>query len=270
MCFNLPSIDFFGLKISVFTEVELNEFLLKRLNSKNKTVCFGYSLGTFPYFKNHPEIAEYSNTFDLMTCDGRGIYLLAKMLGFPVKYDISIPNLTWEILEIANQLGLSVLIVGSTTQNNKLATERAQELYPNAKFYPGNDGGRFSDEEQLSLVNYINRFSPDILLIGVSSPKKESFAYNFRDILDTTMIIPFGGAIDILSGKSKPIPKSVKKLLLGSIWRWVQEPKRLFRDSIIYSLKVMFCLIPTLFIKSNILKKNFSIVDFYNKTNPHY
>ena len=106
---DLDVIDFFGLKLSGFEYYELKAYLKLRLETKISTVCFGYSLGTFPYFKNHPEIAEYSNSFDLMVCDGRGLYMLAKLLGFPVKSDISIPNLTWLVLDIANFAGYSYI-----------------------------------------------------------------------------------------------------------------------------------------------------------------
>lgn len=259
----LAIIDFFGLKLNSFDIGELKAFLGYRLEKKITTICFGYSLGTFPYLKKHPEIAEYSNSFELMVCDGRGLYTLAKLLGFPVKSDISIPNLTWLALEIADTLGYTVLIVGSSPNNNEMASLRAQEKYPGATFYPGNDGGDFSLKEQEKLVGYINLFNPDILLIGVSSPKKEYFAYHYRDKINASLIIPFGGAIDILSGKSKPIPKLVKRLMLGFIWRWLQEPRRLFRDSILYTSNVLFILIPSLVYNNYIKKRGFSIIEFY-------
>ncbi len=262
----LKSIDFFGLNLTIFDEKELLLFIDNRVASKKTAVCFGYSLGTFPYFKKHPVIASYSNTFDISVCDGRGMYLLSKVLGFPVKSDISIPNMTWKVLELANRNGYSVMIVGSTKDNNLRATKRAQELYPMARIFPGNDGGFFSPSDQEELSKYINSYKPDILLIGVSSPKKESFAYHYRDKLDVSIIIPFGGAIDILSGKSKPIPPIIKKMLLGFLWRWFQEPRRLFRDSILYPLNIIFLLLPTLFFNKFILRRPFSIPAFYNKS----
>jgi len=257
--------NFYGLKLSLFDEPELFRYINETIQNKRKTVCFGYSLGTFPYFKKYPEIAVYSNRFDVMLSDGRGLYILNRVLGYKLKSDISIPNLSWKLLELANNEKYSVLIIGSSPENNRRATLNARKLYPNAKIIDGISGGSFSSSDYQETVEYINQHKPNILLIGVSSPKKEKFASELKDKLEVNIIIPFGGAIDILSGKSKPIPKLIKKIALGAIWRFVQEPKRLFRDSILYPLNVIFLLIPSLIFKVYILKRPFSIPKFYNK-----
>jgi N-acetylglucosaminyldiphosphoundecaprenol N-acetyl-beta-D-mannosaminyltransferase len=263
----IQQFDFYGLKISSFNEDSLIMFFEETIENRKKAICYGYSLGSIPYFKHYPEYLEYANQFDIMACDGRGIYLLAKWMGFQVKSDLSIPNMTWKLLELANKNGYSVLIIGSSPENNKKATENARIKYPGAKFYNGADGGKFSPQDQQKTAEYINEVKPDILLIGVSSPKKESFAYYWQDKIDVKIIIPFGGAIDILSGKSKPIPKIVKKMCLGAYYRFIQEPKRLFRDSILFTGSVMLKVIPRLvFLKMIGKDESFSIPKLYNKS----
>lgn len=259
-------IDFYGLKVSLFEDDDLESLIVNSINNKQKKVLFGYSLGTFPYFRKHPEIAVYSNQFDVVVTDGRGFYLLTKLFGVPVKSDLSIPNMSKLSLEIANKNKFSVMLIGSSPKNNSQATLNIRKNYPHAIIYDGYDGGLFTHEDQLMTIEKINKVKPDILLIGVSSPKKEAFAANWKEKLEVKIIIPFGGAIDIFSGKSKPIPKLYKKLLLGALFRWYQEPKRLFRDSIIYTASVLFKLIPALVFNSVILRKrNFSIPGYYHK-----
>ena len=200
-----------------------------------------------------------------MLSDGRGLYILAKILGFKLKSDFSIPNFSWELLKFADKEHYSVLIIGSSAENNRKATLNARKLYPDATIIEGIDGGDFSFSENQKTVSYINQHKPDILFIGVTSPKKEKFAWELKEKLDVNVIVPFGGAIDILSGKSKPIPKIIKKMALGALWRFIQEPKRLFRDSILYPLNVILVLIPSLIFKVYILRRPFSIPKFYNK-----
>lgn len=263
---NIDFFDFYGLKLSSFTENELIAYIKETIDNKRKAICYGYSLGSIPYFKNFPQYVEYSNQFEVMVCDGRGMYLLAKWVGFPVKSDISIPGMTWKVLELAHLNNYSVLIIGSSPENNHKATINARLKYPGAKLYDGIDGGRFNPEDKIKTVKYINECKPDILLVGVSSPKKEDFAFHWKDKLDVSIIIPFGGAIDILSGKSKPIPKLIKKMCLGAYYRFIQEPRRLFRDSIVYTSSVFLKVIPRLLILKLFKKDNdFSIPKLYNK-----
>ena len=258
--------NFFGLKLSMFEEWELLTYIKDCVNDHKKIICYGYSLGTLPYFKKHPEIAMFSNHFEVLVSDGRGLYILTRLFGFRLKSDISIPNMTWKILGIANKNKFSVLIIGSSPENNRLATQRARQLYPSATFFDGIDGGYFTAEDQIKSVEYINTKKPDILLIGVSSPKKEHFAYTWKEKLEVKVIVPFGGAIDILSGKSRPIPIFIKKMALGGLYRFMQEPRRLFRDSILYAGQVLLILIPYMLIrKITFTLKNFSIPRFYNK-----
>ena len=258
-------INFFGLKLSVFTNTELLEYIKHVINTKRKAICYGYSFGTLPYFKKYPEIAIFSNQFEVSLCDGRGLYLLSKALGYKLKSDLSIPNFSNKILEIADKERFSMMLIGSSRENNLNATKKIRETYKNAIVYDGYDGGMFTPEDQIKTVEVINKFRPDILFIGVSCPKKENFAYLWKERLEVSIIVPFGGAIDILSGKSKPIPKLVKKLMLGALWRFFQEPKRLFRDSIINSFSTLFLMIPSLLFTHYVLRKEFSIPKFYNK-----
>lgn len=262
----IDHVNFFGLKLSVFSEDEVFPYVKDVVRKKGKIVCFGYSLGTFPYLKKYPEIAVLSNKFEIMLSDGRGLYLLARLLGFKLKSDISIPNFSWKLFELADQEKFSILIIGSTPKNNQAASVNARRLYPHATIYDGIDGGMFTPEENEKTAEYINKLKPDILFIGVTSPKKEKFAWEWKEKLNVSIIVPFGGAIDILAGKSKPIPKIVKKMALGAIWRFIQEPRRLFRDSIIYPANVFLLLIPTLLYQVYFLGRPFSIPKYYSKS----
>lgn len=258
--------NFYGLKFSSFELDELKEDVINTVTSGLKKVYFGYSLGSLPYFRKYPIMAEISNKFDVMLTDGRGMFLLVKYSGYPVKCDISIPNFTKLVLEIANEKRMSVMIIGSSPENNSNAVLNTRKKYKNAVIYDGHHGGDFSEEEQKITIDKINKAAPDILLVGVSSPKKEVFVKNWKDRLNVKIIIPFGGAIDILSGKSKPIPKIIKKLCLGGFYRFFQEPRRLFRDSILYVANVIFLFFPVFIYKVFLIRdENFCIPHFYNK-----
>ncbi len=253
---------FFGLKVSVFTYNELINYIEQTLISNKPKVFFGYSLGLIAYFKKYPEIYKYANRFDLMITDGRLFYLMAKFVGLPLKYEISIPYLVELILNIAEKKKISVMIIGSTEDNNNLASKNIKEKYKNIKILPGITGGIFEDNDIELVIKHINFYKPEIILVGVSSPKKERFSYISKDKLNTKIIIPCGGAIDILSGKTKRIPIFVKKIGLGAIWRLSLEPKRLFKRYMFLIFEVIFRLIPIIIIKNR--NHNFFLPKIYN------
>jgi N-acetylglucosaminyldiphosphoundecaprenol N-acetyl-beta-D-mannosaminyltransferase len=227
-------VNFFGLKLSVFDNQEFINAVEATIAENKKLICYGYSFGIFPYFKKYPEIPEYANQFDILGTDGRGYYLLAKMLGYPVKSDISVPLMVDLILDLAQENIYSILLLGAKEVINKKATEKIRLKYPNIKTLEGHHG-YFQEEDEHQIVDFINARKPDILLIGISSPMKERFAYKWKNVLDCKIIIPCGGVIDILAGLTKPIPRLIKKMGLAWFYRFVQEPRRLFKDSILYT-----------------------------------
>ena len=154
------------------------------------------------------------------------------------------------------------MIVGLTEDNNNLASKNIKKKYRNIKILPGITGGKFEDDEMQLVIKHINFYKPEIILVGVSSPKKEKFSYISKDRLITKIIISCGGAIDILSGKTKRIPILIKKIGLGAIWRLSLEPKRVFKRQIFLIYEVIFRLIPLIIIKKK--NHNFFLPKIYN------
>ncbi|MBK7869018.1 MAG: WecB/TagA/CpsF family glycosyltransferase [Ignavibacteriales bacterium] len=50
-----------------------------------------------------------------------------------------------------------------------------------------------------------------MLLVGISTPKKELFAHNHRHHLNVRIIHLCGGMVDVIAGKTKITPKWIKK-----------------------------------------------------------
>jgi len=246
--------NFLGLSISIFDRKQLIKYIEDTVNEDNQKVLYGHALWTIPMMKRFPDIYNYGELADLLVTDGRPFYLLAKWHGLPLKYDISIPNLVSLTLELAHINKWSIFLLGATDSNNNQAIRNVSNNYPNIKFVKGRNG-YFSDQENDNIISQINLYQPNILIIGITSPKKERIAAEWRDHLKSNIIIPCGGMIDVLAGKTKVTPNWIKKLGLASFYRVIQEPLRLFkRYNYIYSY-LFFKFLPLYFFEV-IIKKN--------------
>ena len=255
--------SFFGLKYSLFNLQELKSEIILSIINNRKRVFYGYSLTLLPKFKHYPEIYSYSNKFDYFLADGKGYFYFLRLFGVKLKSDISLPDLVNILLEIANENKFSLLLLGADKKNNLIATENIKTKYPKANVLEGIDGF-FSEPEEVFIIEKINLLNPDIVLIGISSPKKERIANEWKEKLNCKIIVPCGGVIDILAGKTKREPFFVKKLGLTWLYRVVQEPIRLFKPLFLGGISVLFFLIPTILFEIKIKKnKNFSIPNFY-------
>ncbi len=251
-----------GLKVTSIKNQELRDYIENILQTKNQIVCYGYSFGAIPNLRRFPQVAEYANKFEISICDGRGFYWFVRLLGYKIESKISIPQMADLVLEVGNKNGYSFMILGSTKENNERASKNVQNRFKNLKVLPGYDGGWFTEEDNKKSVKVINQNKPDILFVCVSSPKKVNFTHKYRkELSNTSIIVPCGGYVDILSGKSKRMPKFVKNMGLAFLYRFIQEPRRLFRDSILNSLESLLLIVPLVLIKG----KSFSIPKFYSK-----
>lgn len=251
----IQCIDFYGLKVSVFDKKQLIENIMYSIDNNIQKIYFGYNFAFTTLFKKNPELYYYDNSFDIMVTDGRLFYLFVKMMGFPLKFDISIANLTLLVLEIANANKYSIMLLGSNDETNKTATQNLRQKYNNIIVYEGING-YFSSIEEKSIVDQINKNSPDILLIGISSPKKEKFAFEWRKDLSPKIIIPCGGIIDVLANKVKLTPIFFKKIGLATLFRVIQEPRRFFWSSVLVTYETFIRIIPKVLYDVKIRKMN--------------
>jgi len=251
---NIASIDFYGLKLSAFNITSLTDYVKQCIQRNNKIICYGYSLGTIALMKKYPQIFLYGRQADIIVTDGRPFYFLLKALGTRIGDNLSIPNLVNLVLDLCEKNRFSIMLIGASSETNIRAAKNIGLRYKNIKIYPGHDG-YFDDNTENQVVDLINNYSPEVVFIGISSPRKEILACKWKAECSTKIIIPCGGMIDVLAGITKQTPHFIKKIGLASVYRVMQEPKRLLKRNLEIYIFCFFKFLPAL-IKSILLSKN--------------
>jgi exopolysaccharide biosynthesis WecB/TagA/CpsF family protein len=218
--------NFFGLKVSNFSETDLKIFIQKAFESKNSKIFYGYSLAVLSYLRKYPGYYKTTSQFDLMVTDGRLFYILARAFGINLQYDISIPRLTILTLNILNENKLKLLLVGGSKDTNILANNNIRIEFPNIDIIEGIDGYN-GVEDKKRLYDYVIKTKPNLILLGLPTPLKQELALELRPLIDNCVIIPCGGMINVFAGKEKLTPIWLKKIGLASLYRHIQHPKRL-------------------------------------------
>ncbi|OFY97186.1 MAG: hypothetical protein A2309_04950 [Bacteroidetes bacterium RIFOXYB2_FULL_35_7] len=253
---------YLGLKFSVFSINELKQDIINNIHTRAQKIYFGYSLTQLPWIKTKPELFSLSDQFDVFVPDGKGLYMYLKFLGFKIGDHINLPDLADLMLRIADENQFKVFLLGATEDVNTTAVENLSKMYPNA-LIPVGINGYYEKEDEIEIVKKINLENPDILIIGISSPKKEQFASKWRESLNVPVIIPCGGMIDVYAGKTKREPRWIQNIGMAWIYRFIQEPKRL---SVLLKngFSVLLGFMPYAWFQIKILKnKNYSIQNYY-------
>jgi N-acetylglucosaminyldiphosphoundecaprenol N-acetyl-beta-D-mannosaminyltransferase len=85
-----------------------------------------------------------------------------------------------------------------------------------------------TSEEQL-LISSINAAHPDVIWVGLSTPKQEKFMARYLELCNTTLMIGVGAAFDIHAGLVPDAPEWIKNSGLQWLDRLCKEPRRLWR-----------------------------------------
>ena len=83
--------------------------------------------------------------------------------------------------------------------------------------------------EEDRMIAMVNQARPDIVWIGLSTPKQERFMAQYADRLNASLLAGVGAAFDIHAGLLTDAPGWVKRCGLQWLDRLVKEPRRLWR-----------------------------------------
>jgi len=86
-----------------------------------------------------------------------------------------------------------------------------------------------SDTEMKGLADEINVLRTDIVWIGLSTPKQEIFAHRLARFTNVHFICTVGAAFDFHTKRLKQAPKALQALGLEWLFRFLMEPKRLWK-----------------------------------------
>jgi N-acetylglucosaminyldiphosphoundecaprenol N-acetyl-beta-D-mannosaminyltransferase len=91
-----------------------------------------------------------------------------------------------------------------------------------------------SNQEDEEIVALINAARPDVLWVGLSTPKQERWMYEHRPRLVVPAMVGVGAAFDLNSGRSRQAPSWMREHGLEWSFRLLQEPRRLWKRYLIY------------------------------------
>lgn len=86
-----------------------------------------------------------------------------------------------------------------------------------------------SETEENELIALIEKVSPDLIWVGLSSPKQEQWMYEHRDKLNVPGMLGVGAAFDMNSGKTQRAPMWMRKCCIEWLYRLLSEPRRLWK-----------------------------------------
>ena len=101
----------------------------------------------------------------------------------------------------------------------------------------------FSEEDNNVMIDLINNFSPDVLMVGMTAPKQEKWAYQHYQNLQVGHVCCIGAVFDFYAGTINRAPQWMINSGLEWFYRFAKEPKRMWRRYLLGNVIFTFHLI---------------------------
>lgn len=162
------------------------------------------------------EFKQILNAADLAIPDGNTLKVAIKELEI-------IPGRKL-VKELVEKSGKKIFYLGG---RNGVAREMAEKY-----------GGEWDEGEEnikstaaqinsnVKILNRINKFKPDLLLVAYGAPWQEKWIHRNLDKIKAKVVMGVGGTFDVLTGRLKLPPNWVEEMRLEWLWRLIQEPSR--------------------------------------------
>ena len=88
--------------------------------------------------------------------------------------------------------------------------------------------GYFNAEEEPAIVAQINHLQPDIIWVGLGTPRQQEWMQRNRSSIRSGIMMAVGFAFDVNAATKKDAPAWMGRLGLTWLFRLAREPRRLF------------------------------------------
>jgi len=178
--------------------------------------------------QNH-EFKKVLETAQIQIMDGIGIVLAARLLGVSPVNRTSGVDLMLDLLKLANERRLRVMLIGGRPKIADRVVDCQQKKFSQVKFFSLEgikDIKNPQKKEEEKIFTIVSRFKPHFVFVAFGSPAQELWLDKNREKFKGVVGMGVGGAFDYLAGVVPRAPLLLRRLGLEWLFRLLIQPWR--------------------------------------------
>ena len=183
-----------------------------------------------------PKLAEIVNACPLINADGASVVWAAKRLGIPLKERVTGCDMFQNLVRVAAEKGYKIFLFGAKEEVVTKVKSIYEKQYPGIQIV-GYRNGYFTEKDEPEIVKQMHDSGADMMFVAFSSPKKEYWVNKYLNEIGIPFVMGVGGSFDIVAGVTERAPKWFQEHDLEWFYRFIQEPKRMWKRYIIGNTK---------------------------------
>ncbi len=207
--------------------------------TRGKYICVS-NVHTTVMAHDNPDYFKVQAESFMSVPDGKPLSVIGKHQ-YPEMERVTGPDLMRRIFEESKTHQIRHFFYGNSKENLEKLIDVLRRTYP-WLIICGYEPSVFRDmtsEEEMELAERINTTKPDFVWVALGAPRQELFCHRMVDMINGLMV-GVGGAFNVLSGIVPEAPLWMQKLSLEWFYRFIQEPKRLFKRYAVTNTKFIW------------------------------
>lgn len=233
-----------GVGISVTNPREALRFVKESINHRRRAYICVAAVHLIMECQYDRGLLNGVNRADLVVPDGMPLVWLLKAIDYTKVSRVYGPDLMLAVCRLAAERNYPVFLLGGASGQSKEVEQALLSLFPKLRIVGRCDSPvrPVPPFEKQKIIAKINQTKPEIVFIGLGCPWQEQWMIENRTKLSASVLIGVGAAFDFLSARARQAPVWVQRAGFEWLFRFSQEPKRLWRRYTITNIKFLFLL----------------------------
>jgi len=173
-----------------------------------------------------PDLRRLINSSQLSIPDGASLLLAGRMLGRPLREQVTGTDLSYELARLASRRGYRMFLLGAAEGVAQAAAARLVARYPGLQI-AGTFGGWSRPEGDAETRAAVAAAAPvDILLVAYGAPWQERWIGRNAADLDVKLAMGVGGVFDFIAGRVRRAPRWLRRIGFDWLFRLAVQPWR--------------------------------------------
>lgn len=236
-----PDIDFpesisvLGVRFHKLTREQLFSSILAFALSPDKQIIAHVNIKAINLAYRLPWYRDFLNKADLVFCDGVGVALGAKILGYSIQlqHRMTCPDWIERLAFVCEQNDISLFLLAGQPGVAQNAIRELLKIAPQLNVASHHGFFAKQGDENQRVIEKINQFHPGILYVGMGMPLQEKWIIENADKLNARLIMPLGACLDFYVGEVARAPRWMTDHGFEWLGRLLIEPHRLWKRYLI-------------------------------------
>ncbi len=235
-------LEILGVRVHMLTVEQLLALVARHATEGGKTVIAHVNVHGLNIACELPWYRVFLNQADVVFCDGFGVLLGARILGYRTRAEhrMTCPDWIESLGHTCAEYNLSLFLLGGRPGVAEAAAAKLEAAAPGLRVAAHHGYFEKTGTANDAVVARINEFRPHVLYVGMGMPLQEQWIAANKERVDARVFLPLGACLDFYAGYVRRAPLWMTDHGLEWLGRLFIERRRLWRRYVVGNPKFVW------------------------------